>query len=365
MSGDAKLRRLSSVLAGRGLDGALISSAENRRYLSGFTGSAGYLLVSREDAVLGTDFRYIEQAAAQAPAFRIERLSVGADWLPRLAAEMGIRKIGFESQDLTVHAHAGFEKAIEASDADGVTLVGTLELVDGLRAAKYDDELDLLARAIEITDGAMDDVGGALEPGVTEREVAWEMEKAMRERGAEALAFDTIVASGPNGALPHHRPSNRLIGEGEPIVIDMGAKYEGYCADLTRTLFIGEPDETFRKVYGIVLRAQLEAIDRVRSGMTGTQADAVARDIIADAGYGETFGHSLGHGVGLAVHELPWVSSRAEARLENGMIFTVEPGIYISDWGGVRIEDIVVLEKGAARFLSKARKLDVSDRGAG
>ena len=358
MSVSAKLQRLRTLLAERDLDGALISNGENRRYLSGFTGSAGYLLISGGDAVLGTDFRYVEQAGAQAPEFRVERLAGAAAWLPDLAAAMGIRRIGFESQDVTVYAHAAFRNALEDSDGDGVTLVETSDLVDGLRATKYDDERALLERAIEITDEAMDEVGGSLAPGVTEREVAWEMEKAMRERGAEGLAFDTIVAAGPNGALPHHRPSDRAIAEGEPVVIDMGAKYEGYCADLTRTLLIGEPDVMFRKVYGIVLRAQLEAEERVRSGMTGTEADAVARDIISDAGYGDNFGHSLGHGVGLAVHELPWVSPRADEPLEDGMIFTIEPGIYLSDWGGVRIEDIVVLEDGAARVLSRARKLD-------
>lgn len=358
MSVSTKLQRLRSLLAERDLDGVLISNDENRRYLSGFTGSAGYLLISGDDSVLGTDFRYVEQAGAQAPEFRVERLAGGSAWLPELAAGMGIRRIGFESQDMTVHAHAAFRKALEESDSDGMALVETSDLVDGLRTTKYDDERALLERAIEITDEAMDEVGGSLEPGVTEREVAWEMEKAMRGRGAEGLAFDTIVAAGPNGALPHHRPSDRVIAEGEPVVIDMGAKYEGYCADLTRTLLIGEPDEMFRKVYGIVLRAQLEAEGRVRSGMTGTEADAISRDIIAAAGYGDNFGHSLGHGVGLAVHELPWVSPRADEPLEDGMIFTIEPGIYISDWGGVRIEDIVVLEDGAATVLSRARKLD-------
>ncbi len=358
MSIGAKIQRLRALLAERGLDGVLISNGENRRYLSGFTGSAGYLLISGDGSVLGTDFRYVEQAGDQAPEFRIERLAGGSAWLPELAAKMGIRRIGFESQDLTVHGHAAFRKAIEESDNDDMTLVETSNLVDGLRATKYRDEMDILARAIEITDGAMDEIGGALEPGATEREVAWELEKAMRERGAEGLAFDTIVAAGPNGALPHHRPSDRVIGEGEPVVIDMGARYEGYCADLTRTVLVGDPDETFRKVYGIVLRAQLEAEDRVRSGMTGTECDAIARDIIAEAGYGDNFGHSLGHGVGLAVHELPWVSPRADEPLKDGMIFTIEPGIYISDWGGVRIEDVVVLQNGAARVISKARKLD-------
>ncbi len=345
----------------RDLDGMLVSADENRRYLSGFTGSAGYLVISGNDAVLGTDFRYVEQAGNQSPEYRIERLAGGSDWLPKLASEMGISRIGFESQDLTVHTHAAFQKAIEGAGNGGLTMVETSDMVDGMRATKYEEEMDLLARAVEITDEALEEVTDSLEVGATEREVAWELEKAMRERGAEALAFDSIVAAGRNGALPHHSPSDRAIGEGEPVVIDMGARYRGYCADLTRTVLVGEPDETFRRVYGTVLRAQLEAEERVRSGMTGAEVDAIARDVIAEAGYGDNFGHSLGHGVGLAVHELPWVSQRAEEPLEDGMMFTIEPGIYLSDWGGVRIEDVVVLGDGRARVISKARKLDLGE----
>jgi Xaa-Pro aminopeptidase len=355
-----RLDRVRAAFTEHELDGILISSDENRRYLSGFTGSAGYLLISPDQAILATDFRYVEQAGNQAPDYRIERIAGGSDWLPRVASELGVSRLGFESQDLTVHSHSAFDKAIDESEnTGGLTLVETSDLVDGLRATKYPEEMDLLSRAIEITDQALEEVSEAVEPGVTEREIAWELEKAMRERGAEALAFDTIVAAGPNGALPHHSPSERAIGKGEPVVIDMGAKYQGYCADLSRTILVGEPDETFRRVYGTVLRAQLVAEEQVRSGMTGAEADAIARDVIAEAGYGDNFGHSLGHGVGLAVHELPWVSPRADELLEDGMMFTIEPGIYLSDWGGVRIEDVVVLENGRARVLSKARKLDL------
>ena len=181
----------------------------------------------------------------------------------------------------------------------------------------------------------------------------------MRERGAEGLAFDIIVGAGPNGALPHHLADDTVIRDGQPVVIDMGARYEGYCADLTRTIFVGEPDDTFAKVYGTVLRAQLAAEEKVRPGMTGAETDAISRDIIAEAGYGDSFGHSLGHGVGLAVHENPRVGPRAKDIIEDGMAFTIEPGIYLPEWGGVRIEDIVVMEDGRARDLSKATKLDL------
>lgn len=181
----------------------------------------------------------------------------------------------------------------------------------------------------------------------------------MREQGAEAMAFDIIVGAGTNGALPHHRADDTVIQNGQPIVIDMGAAYEGYCADLTRTIFVGEPDDTFKKVYSTVLRAQLAAQEQVRAGMTGEETDAISRDVIVEAGYGDAFGHSLGHGVGLAVHEYPRVGPRAPDVLADGMVFTIEPGIYLPEWGGVRIEDVVVMESGRARVLSKAAKMDV------
>ena len=178
----------------------------------------------------------------------------------------------------------------------------------------------------------------------------------MRDSGADSLSFDTIVASGPNGAMPHHRPSDRAIRPGEPIVIDMGAKVGGYCSDITRTACVGEPDDQFRKVYDIVLGAQLTAIATVRTGMSGADADGLARGVIAEAGYGDNFGHSLGHGVGLYIHEYPRVGPSSKDPLEEGMVFTVEPGIYLSGWGGVRIEDVVRLESDGARVLSKAAK---------
>ena len=330
---------------------------KNRRYLSGFTGSAGYLLISQTEAVLATDFRYIEQAGKQAPDFKVERIGGRGTWLPKLASEMELQRVGFESEDLTVATFSALQKTIEESESPQLELVTTAGIVEKLRAYKYKHELELLARAVEIADQAMDEVSPSIEPGVTEAEVAWKLEVAMRERGAEAIAFDTIVAAGPNGALPHHRAGDKVIQQGESVVVDMGATYQGYCSDLSRTFIVGEPDETFRRVYDTVLHAQTTAEEKVAAGMTGTETDAIARDIIADAGYGDNFGHSLGHGVGLAVHELPGVGPTSSEPLEDGMVFTIEPGIYLSGWGGVRIEDMVVMENGRARIISNARKL--------
>ena len=357
MTTDMRLERLRDRLQEEDLDGFLISSAENRRYLSGFTGSAGHLLISADEAVLATDFRYVEQGGKQAPGFRVERTG-REPWLPRISAELGLKRIGFESDQVTVSDHGALQKSLEETKAAGrPELVPTTSLVDRLRAVKEEAELKLLTRAVIIADKAMDRVAPTIEPGATEGEVAWELEKAMRERGAEAISFDVIVGAGPNGALPHHRADSTVIKAGDAVVIDMGATYEGYCSDLTRTFIVGEPDDTFKRVYDTVLRAQLAAEERVTAGSTGGEADAIARDIIVEAGYGDEFGHSLGHGVGLEVHEYPRVGATSEDVLEDGMVFTIEPGIYISGWGGVRIEDIVVMEDGRARVLSRAAKL--------
>jgi Xaa-Pro aminopeptidase len=216
--------------------------------------------------------------------------------------------------------------------------------------------LSLLQKAIDASDAAMEAVGPVIREGMTEWEVAWRLETAMWEFGADSVSFNTTVAAGPNAAMAHHRPTDRAIRQGEPVVIDMGARVGGYCSDITRTVVVGEPDEMFRKIYDIVLGAQLTAINIVKPGLTGEECDRLARAVIAEAGYGDYFGHSLGHGVGLAVHESPRVGPRSSDLLLPGAVFTVEPGIYIPGWGGMRIEDIVILREEGATPLSKAGK---------
>ncbi|MEE8442179.1 MAG: Xaa-Pro peptidase family protein [Dehalococcoidia bacterium] len=325
-----RLNNLRDSLKERKLHGILVSAPENRRYLSGFTGSAGYLLITRDDAVLATDFRYIEQADHEAPDFRVVRIGPGNDWFPHLLAETHVTKLGFESEDMTVAFFQRLRQTLKDSTELGprkVRLVGVTGLMESLRACKDQDEMQLLERAIDIGDQAMNAVGPTIRAGQTEREVAWRLEVAMRDLGADGLAFDIIVASGPNGALPHHRAGDRAIREGEPIVIDMGARYQGYCSDLTRTLIVGTPDDTFRRIYDTVLGAQLTAIATIQVGMTGTEADALARKVIEEAGHGDHFGHGLGHGVGLAVHEHPRVGPSGQDVLKEGMVFSIEPGI--------------------------------------
>jgi len=347
-----RLTKLREALAAEGLDAILITQPENRRYLSGFTGSAGVLLISQDQAVLATDFRYYEQVEKQAPDFRLAKITDKfKTLLPELVQQVGAKRVGFESVHLTVDQHQEWQEV-----AEGFELVPTRELVEGMRAVKDEDELGKIKQAIALADQAFAHIVSFIEPGMTEKEVAWELEVFMRTRGAEKLAFDIIVASGPNGAMPHATVSERVIRAGEPVVMDMGARIDGYNSDLTRTVCAGRPDGKFREIYDIVLEAQRAAEQRVRPGMTGKQADAIARQVIEEAGYGDNYGHGLGHGVGLAVHEKPGVGRLSEDVLEPGMVFTVEPGIYLTDWGGVRVEDIVVMREDGVEVLTRASK---------
>ena len=352
-----RINALRSILRDKKLDAFLISHPENRRYLSGFTGSAGFLFISFDKAILATDFRYTEQANRQSPDFEILQIT-GAmtSWLPETLKTLNCKNIGFEAEDLTVSAHERLLETVRGADNVEVDFTPTQGFVEPLRSLKEESEVNDLQAAIDASDAAMNAITAILKPGMTEKEVGWKLEQAMRDFGAEGPSFETIVASGPNAALPHHRPSDRELRIGEPIVIDMGALVNGYCSDLTRTVIVGEPDNKFAEIYDIVHTAQLAAINTVIEDMTGGEVDALSRNIIEEAGYADQFGHSLGHGVGLAVHEAPRVGKGVEDHIKKGMVFTIEPGIYISGWGGVRIEDIVILEEGNARVLSHANK---------
>ncbi len=351
-----RLRKLRGSIAEKGLDGILISHLDNVRYLSGFTGSAAWLVVSEKEAVLATDFRYVEQARAESPDFSvIQTKRELRDWFPGLVSEMGIRKLGFEAGFVTYDSHSKLSEALGSADKH-LEFVPTTGVIEHLRSIKEPEELTLITKAVELADAVFQQAQTIIRPGMTEKQAAWEIEKCYREAGSEGVAFEIIVASGPNAALPHAHPTERKIDSGEPVVIDMGARIGGYCSDLTRTVFLGGPDDAMQKVYDIVLKAQIAAIEGVRSGMEAAQADDLARSIIAQAGYGDNFGHGLGHGVGLAVHELPTVGPGSTGALSDGMVFTIEPGIYLPGQGGVRIEDIVVLENDRARILTTASK---------
>ncbi|MFA5054642.1 MAG: Xaa-Pro peptidase family protein [Dehalococcoidia bacterium] len=349
-----RLNKIRQQVDGKGLDALFVSQAENRRYLSGFTGSAGYLLITQNDAVLATDFRYVEQAESQAPEFKIlQKQGALSKWFNELISSFDIKRIGFDANDVSFATYRSI-----TADIHGKELVPTEGLVESLRAVKDDDELALIMKAVAVSDAAFEKVAAGMQVGMTEAEVAWELEKTMRENGSGVMPFDIIVASGPNAAKPHHQPTDRPIVAGEPVIIDMGASVGGYTSDLSRTICMGKKGGKFDKIYDLVLGAQLTAIATIESGMTGDTADGLARTVIEQGGYGEHFGHGLGHGVGLATHEAPRVGRESKDILTDGMVFTIEPGIYISGWGGVRIEDMAVLKDGRATVLTKAKKLE-------
>jgi Xaa-Pro aminopeptidase len=354
-----RVDRLRQRLEERGLHALFVSQPQNRRYVSGFTGSAGYLLVTPTDTVIATDFRYYEQAGQQAPGFRLyEGTGPMETWLPGLLSRLGGGKLAFESADLTFSVYGTLRKAVEElPQGERPRLVATTNLVEGLRAVKEPQEVAALQAAVDLGDAAFQDVAPRVEPGWTEKQVAWEIERYIREHGGDGTSFDTIVAGGPWGAMPHAYPRDRALHAGQSVVIDMGVLRDGYCSDLTRTILLGKPDDHFRKIYDIVLGAQLTAEELVRPGMTGEEAHMLAHRVIEEAGFGATFGHGLGHGVGLAVHESPRLAKTSTDVLADGMVFTIEPGIYITGWGGVRIEDMVVLEDGKARVMSGAPKV--------
>ena len=351
-----RLKKLRQGLAEKEVDGIFVSQPENRYYLSGFDGSSGYLLITPQNTVLATDFRYTEQAGAQAPDYQIFQLTGSLpDWFPRLVTGLDLSRLGFEAGHITFAMHRQLSETLKEAQLQ-LKLVPVDGLVESLRAIKEPEEIELITRAAEMTDKALEYIEDIARVGMTEKEVAWEIEKFLRQNGSQKLPFEIIVASGPNSALPHARPSQRQIGSGEPVVFDIGASFGGYSSDLSRTICLGAADDTFKKVYDTVLGAQLAALAIIKEGMSGDEADSLARTVIEQAGYGEAFGHGLGHGVGLVTHEQPRLGPNSTEPLTSGMVFTVEPGIYLSGWGGVRIEDLVVMENAGIRVLSKVKK---------
>jgi Xaa-Pro aminopeptidase len=351
-----RIQRLRQRLEVKEVDGILISQPENRCYLSGFDGSAGFLLVTQQDMILATDFRYIAQAKGQAPDYELFTITNDTgDWLPRLAAELNIKRLGFEAEHLTFSRHRQLSDILNKGKSQ-FKLMPVTGMIESLRVIKETEEIELITRAAEISDAAMGHIREKLCPGMTEEEAALEIERFMRENGSQPMPFDVIVGSGPNSAFPHAKPSARAIQSGEPVVIDIGAKVGGYSSDLSRTFCLGTPDDNFKKIYDTVLGAQAAAMAILGEGMSGSEADQLARIVIEEAGYKEAFGHGLGHGVGLAPHEPPRLGPNSSEKLADNMVFTIEPGVYLEGWGGVRIEDLAVMEKGKVREISKAKK---------
>ncbi len=355
----SRLARLREVLAKTGVDALLVSQPEDRAYLSGFSGSSGALFISQECALIATDFRYYEQVGIECPEYALVKITTTpADVLPAMLAGANVSRLAFQADHATFADVQSWSKAAPATE-----WVPVKGLVTELRAIKDAAEAAVLRAAIVLADEALAAALAQVRPRMTEQELAWIIESYMRTHGAQAVSFDTIVACGPNGARPHARASDAPLVAGQPIVIDMGAKMGGYCSDLTRTVCLGQPDDPaqFWAVYNTVLQAQTAAEAAMRPGMTGPEADAAARDVIAAAGYGDFFGHSLGHGVGLAVHELPRLGRLSTDILAPGNFVTVEPGIYLPGWGGVRIEDVVLITDNGVEVLTQAPKTPIID----
>jgi Xaa-Pro aminopeptidase len=337
---DHQLRRraIAARLDDLGVDAFLVTDLANTRYLTGFTGSNGQILIGRSFELFLTDGRYAEQARREVPG--IDRSASDRSYRGAVAercVSTPVARLGVEAHRMTLSDHAGLAEAL----GSGVELVASDDVVEAGRRVKDDEERELIRRAQGATDAAFTGILDRFALGVSEGWIARELERLMLEAGADGLAFEPIVAFGENAAEPHHVPGHRVLEEGDVIKLDLGALVEGYHADMTRTIAFGQPAAQVQKVHDIVRQAQQAAIDVVRAGVTGVEVDAAARSVIAEAGYGDNFVHGLGHGVGLEIHEQPWLGTTQENELPEGSVVTIEPGIYLPGIGGVRIEDMV------------------------
>lgn len=337
----ARAENLADLVGGGELDSLLVTSPIALEYLTGFTGSNGACLIGPAERIFLTDFRYKERMADGIPGWDVQ--IVEGDWIGSLASRLAPRT-GIEDDHLTVREAA----RLQAEAGEGVDLVPAGRLIEGLRRTKDEEEIAAIARAAELSDQILGEVFEAGLIGRTEADVAGQIVSRMREEAAEP-SFLPIVASGPNGADPHSEPGARVIGRGELVVIDMGARLDGYCSDCTRTVATGDPGEEARNVHSVVLEANEAALAEVRAGAGCIQVDRAAREIIEAAGWGDRFGHGVGHGVGLEIHEAPRIGPRSTESLVEGDVVTIEPGVYLPGRLGVRIEDLVVVGAGGIR----------------
>lgn len=346
-----RVNKLQAQLEENEIDALLVTKRENIRYLSGFTGSSGVIVITSDSASFITDFRYTEQANDQVKGYDIIELDTSLiKSVADVVSRESIKRLGIEQDAMTVGQYRTYEKEVD------VQLIETSGIVEKLRLIKDESEIKIMKEAAAIADAAYTHIQTFIRPGRTEREVANELEMFMRSKGADSSSFDIIVASGLRSALPHGVASDKVIQTGELVTLDFGAYYKGYCSDITRTLAIGPISDELRQIYDTVLRAQLAGVEGIRAGITGIEADALTRDIIKEAGYGEYFGHSTGHGLGMEVHEAPGLSFRSDTVLEPGMVVTIEPGIYINGVGGCRIEDDVVITEDGCYLLTQSPK---------
>ncbi|OHX57168.1 Xaa-Pro dipeptidase [Planococcus salinarum] len=350
-----KLQKLRNEMTQHEIEAFLITSEFNLRYITEFTGSSGLAIVTKDDALFITDFRYTEQAAEQVKGFDI--IQAKTNLLEEAAAQamkLGLKTISFEKDFVT---YSTYEQYREKMDAELKPVSGIIEKI---RMIKTPEEVEILKAAAKIADETFEYICTFIQPGMTELEVSNELEFFMRKQGATSSSFDVIVASGLRSALPHGVASEKVIESGDLVTMDFGALYKGYISDITRTVAVGEPSEKLKEIYQIVLEAQELGVEKIAPGMTGYDADAIGRDHIKSKGYGDAFGHSTGHGIGLEVHEGPGLSFKSQVVLEPGMAVTVEPGIYLPGIGGVRIEDdILITESGNERLTKSTKELRI------
>lgn len=347
-----RIERVRECLAGQGLPALLVTGPDNIYYLAGFSGSAGALLITDTRRFLVSDFRYVQQAAEETPEweFILAEGPIEAS-LASLFTDLQLAEVGFEAGHVTCAAYQAL-----AGEQRPYALRATGDIVERVRIVKDSDEIARIREAVRITDEAYAHLTGLVRPGVTERELALEAEWFMRRHGAEAVAFPIIVAAGAHGALPHAQPGDRAVQPGDLVVVDMGARFAHYCADMTRTFAVAEATPIARDIYRICAEAQRAGVEGISAGISGREADRIVRDVIVAAGYGEQFGHGTGHGVGVEIHEAPRLSRLGEGTLPTGAVVTVEPGIYLPGVGGVRIEDLVIVREQGIEILTAAPK---------
>ena len=346
-----RIDRLRQELIQKNIDAMLITSRHNIEYYSGFTGTESYIFISKDKQFVFTDSRYTQQAKQQTSFFTLNEYKGDAyTTICDVINNNSIKNIGFDDKNMTFSIYNKFSEKLTSK------LVPTGDLLNRMRMKKDEDELFLIEQAVNIADRAFEHIINYIKPGVIEREVAAQLEFFMKKEGAQGIAFDTIVASGARSSLPHGVASMKAIESGDAIILDYGAIYKGYCSDISRTVFVGKPDPELLDIYKIVLRAQTLAQEEAQSKMEVKQIDMLARQHINDCGYGDFFGHGLGHGIGLEIHEEPGLSPYRSGIMEDDMVVTMEPGIYLPNKGGVRIEDVVVFINGRPKILTKASK---------
>lgn len=347
-----RLGRLRASLAEKKLDAVLVTDMKNVRYLTGFTGSSAYVLVSADKAFFLTDPRYDAQSREEVEGFRIRIFKKALEAIAESVAAIKPARVGFEAGSVSFENYSRLRKALGAKSSLKPFPGG----VSALRRVKDAFEIERIEESARLLDAGFAKAMKVVKPGAIEAEAAFSIETFFRKKGAESLAFDTIIASGARGALPHGKASAKKIKKGELVVVDMGALLGGYNSDETRTFVTGRPTAKQKEVYAVVKEAQAAAIESVRPGVKASDVDRAARSVIAKAGYGKYFGHGTGHGVGLDIHEGPGLGPTSEDELEEGMVVTVEPGIYIPGWGGVRIEDMALVTKGSRRLLTSTNR---------